>query len=142
VKTLDDSIWTLTGERDPLAQSMNWATPSDLFAAAARLSRQLADVAQSFKNGADVRRAAEPTVRGGSPTMWRGSLRSGAAEVATFASRFGVSGSEAEAIIATACRSFDELQHRAMFGTSGMSRESFIKNNLAAAGFKVAGGVR
>lgn len=129
VQLLDESIFNVTGERDPDAGALAWAEPSTLFAVADRLTRKLAGVAMDFRNGSAVRRGSEPT-------GWRGSARAGSGDdVASFAARFNVAGNkEAESIISTAINAHRELTERAMFGTSRMSVEAFIKNNLAAAG--------
>ena len=131
VQQLDEALrpFVPPGERDPrIARGLVYLQPSELFALASDLARDLADHCNALLNGAKVRDGSEPS-------GWRGSLRAGSDEVASMAARFGVANNrEAESIIRTACRSFDELMHRAMFGTSAMSREQFVRNHLHAAG--------
>jgi hypothetical protein len=128
VQQIDEALrpFIPAGERDPrLARGLQYLTPSDLFALASDLARDLIDHTNALLNGTKVRDGAEPA-------GWRGSAQSNSDDESLVA-KFSAGDSGRAAAARSALATYDSLDRRGLFGLTRPTRESFVRAAMTGA---------
>jgi hypothetical protein len=126
IAQLAEVLASLGEPRDPRVDRISYSGPAEQFALLSELTTTLSGLAISYKTGGKLNDASEAT-------SWKGSSRSNVADDDLVERYVGQFGKKAEGVVRAALRSYDELASRAAFGLAGMSREKFVRCNVATA---------